>query len=260
MPPLNSFFDEPVFVSRDRFDATGVDSPSSFDRRSVEVEDPWKFAFPPARQQKSVSFFDQAEIQYISSSREWTDEEKRSRWNSDEDYTNFHLDLINTIYLIRNEPESIDDVCHSARGVECRDPIVKKRRRLWKTQAWDVVFEQQKLQRARNEEYSGYHYLVASLYSHFTQVAMRSAIDTAAQDEIDARNYQNENEHTQFEETDLFNDTWITSISSSFSENSSFDNSTEVASVDNSSTDDDFGFYIFGEKSNFDNSWLRMES
>ena len=254
MPPLNNFvFDEPVFVSH----TADVDSPSSFDRRSLEIEDPWKFAFPPAttRQQKSVSFSHQVEIQYVPSRCEWTEEETNSRWNSEEDYTNFHLDLFNTIYLIRNEPEAIDDICHSARGVECRDPITKKRRRLWKSQAWDVVFEQQKLQRARNTESSGYHYLVASLYSHFTQVAMRSAIDTAAQDEIDARRYQSESDQTPFDEPDLLNDTWVTSVSTSFSESSSLSNSTEVSGVD-----DDFGFYVFGEKSDFDNSWLRMES
>lgn len=261
MPPLNNFvFDEPAFVPSNSINDVRSDSPSSFERGSDCEDLRFQFAYPPLRQ-KSVSFNHHVEVEYIPSHRDWAEDEIRSRWNSNDDYTNFQLDIFNTIYLLRNDPEAIDETSQSARGVEGRDPISKRQRRLWKRKAWDVILEQQNIRRKMNTETSRYHYLVASMYSHVTQVAMRSAIDFAAQDEIDARNFQSEDNHTRKEEIELFNDSWISTVCSSYSESSSISNSVEVSSADTNSSDEKaFGFHVFGAKSEFDNSWLTLES
>lgn len=257
MPPLNTYvFAEPLLVTGDDLDAGRIGtpaSPSSFNR-ALDCEDfPLPLAFPPPRQ-KTVCFNDQVEVEYIPSHRDWTGEERLSRWNSDDDYTNFQLDIFNTIYLLRNDPESLDDTCHSARGVECRDPIVRRRRHQWKQEAWDAVFEQQRIQRELKNDTNGYNYLGASMYYHLAQAATRSAIDFAAQDERDANEYQHEDNTCLDEEIDLFSNTWISTVASSQSETSS--TSTLVEDPD----DEDFGFCVFGEKSGFDNSWLTLDS
>jgi len=263
MPPLNTYvFVEPLLVTGDDLDAGRINtpaSPSSFDR-ALDCDDfRLPLAFLPPRQ-KAVCFNDQVEVQYLPNHRDWTEEERFSRWNSDTDYRNFQLDILNTMYLLRNEPESLDDICHSARGVECRDPIVRRRRHQWKQEAWDAVFEQQRIQRENKYDTNGYNYLVASMYYHLTQAATRSAIDFAAQDERDANEYRHEDNPCLDEEMDLFNSTWIGTVASSHSETSSTSTLVEVPSDTNNSDDEDFGFCVFGEKSDFDNSWLTLDS
>lgn len=256
MPPLNNIvFDEPLFDNRTSIDSVRSESSSSFERE-LNFEDPLlKFAFPPRRQ---VSFNHQVEVQYLPSHYDWSEDEKISRWNSDDDYTNFQLDIFNTVYLLRNDPQSIDDICHSSRGVECRDPIARSRRRQLKREAWCVVFEQQKIQRQMNDEANKYNYLVASMYCQAAQTAMRLALDFAAQDEINANKIQSGQNQHHNEEMDFFDDSWIGTIASSDSENTSLGSSTELSCGDNN-TEEDFGFCVWGEQSGFDNSWLRVD-
>jgi len=258
MPPLNNIvFDEPLLADITSINDVRSDSPSSFERE-LDCEDPLlKFAFPP-RSHKSVSFNQQVEVKYLSSHHDWSEDERISRWNTDDDYTNFQLDMFNTIYLLRNDPKSIDDTCHTSRGVECRDPIARRQRRKMKQEAWDVVFGRQTIQRQINDEKNGYNYLVASIYCYTTQAAMRSALNFAAQDEIDAIKIRNEDNQFRNEEVDFFDHSWISTIASSHYESSSFSSSIELSSGENNS-DDEVGFSVLGENSGFDNSWLRVD-
>lgn len=261
MPPFNNFvFDEPFNVESSSVNDIHIESPSSF-KQELDSEDPLlKFAFPP-RRQKSVSFNNEVEVQYLPSHHYWSEDERLSRWNSDDDYTNFQLDIFSTIYLLRNDPESIDDICHCSRGVECRDPLARRRRRKLKQEAWDVVFKRQIIQRRTHDDINGCKYLVARMYSHATQAAMRLALDFAAQDEIEANNIRSEGDQCCDEEVDFFDDSWISAIASSHSESSSLSSSTELSRGENKNTDDnEFGFFVWGESSAFDNSWLRMDS
>jgi hypothetical protein len=122
-----------------------------------------------------------------------------------------------------------------------------------KKEAWNVVFERQRIQRQTKSETNGYIYLVASMYCHAVQPAMRSALDFGAQDEIYAIKIRTEDNRCRKEETEFFNHSWMgTNIISSHGENSSHKS---MSSNDN----DDFGFCVFGEKSEFDDSWLRLE-
>jgi len=254
MPPLNTFdVDEPLVVNRTSPNDVRSNSTSSFERElNDEDHHPWKFAFP-RRRQKSVSFNHQIQVEYLPNREDWSEEEKMSRWNSADDYTNFQLDIFTTVYLLRNDPESIDDACNTSRGVECRDPVATRRRRQIRKEAWDVVLERQNIQRQMNDELNGYNYLVASMYCHATQTAMRLALDFAVQDELDANKIRNEDHQRNNEEVYFFDHDWISTIGSSRSENSSL-SSIEISSGDD---DDEFGFCVLGDKSGFDNSWLR---
>lgn len=262
MPPYNKFvFDEPLHVESSNVNGVRSESPSSFKRELESEEHILKFAFPH-RRQKSVSFNHQVEVQYLPSHCDWTEDERLSRWNTDDDYTNFQLDIFNTIYLLRNDPESIDDICHCLRGVECRNPSARRERRQLKQEAWDVVFtsNRQRTQRRTHDDLYGFNYLVARMYSHATQAAVRSALDFAAQDEIEASKIRREDDQCCDKVVDFFDDSWITTIDSC-SKSSSVSCSTEFPRGENKKTDDnDFGFSVWGETSPFDNSWLRMDS
>lgn len=262
MPPLNHTYltDEPFVNSDEHY--IGRSSPTAVCRdlrgsfeRELNNEDPaWKFALPPPRRGKAVSFDTQIQVRYIANREDWSQQERFTRWNSADDYTNFQLDIFNTLYLMRNDPGSIDDACHSQRGVECRDPDATKYRRQIRKEAWEVVFERQKIQRQMNDEPSGYNYLVASMYCHATKSAMRLALDFAAQDEIDSKEIQNEGNFSGKDDFDFFDHSWVGvgTSASSRRDSSSFFSPTEK-DVD----EGDFGFCVLGETSGFDNSWLR---
>ena len=262
MPPLNSyvFEDEPLLVSNGRsLNPLRSGSPSSFERESGCEDPQFDFAVPAPRRQKSVCFNKRVEIEYLPSHYDWTEDERKSRWNSEEDYTNFQVDIFNTIYLSRNAPEALDDTHHSYRGVECRDPIMRRRRRQWKKEAWDAVFLRQAIQRQMNDETDGYNHLVAGMYSNASQPSMRAALNLAAQDEIDANQIRSEdNQSRHEEETDCFSHSWISTTYSSQSDESSWiSNSIEASSTSDNS--EEVGFCVLGEKSGFDNSWLQLE-
>lgn len=231
----------------------GATSTNSFASELDDDDLVWKYAFPPAPRKKSISFNTQIRVERLPNRYDWSEEERAARWLSPDDYTNFQLDIFNTIYLLRNDPISMDDATHSARGVECRDPIATRRRRQIRKESRDVVIERQFIQRQRKDEHNGYVHLVASMYCYASQNAMRLALDIAAQDEIDANKIRIEKERVH-DDFDFFNDDWVGA--NTFSEENSFSrgNPMELSSLD---YDDDFGFSVFGEKTGFDNSWLR---
>jgi len=257
MPPLNSFIDSEV-SARDfsENELKGINigrdlSTSSFDRQLNDLDPAWKFAFPPTKESfKSVSFNDHVRVENLPNRHDWSEEEKKSRWISDNEYTSFKLDVSNTVFLLRNEPESINDTSQSSRGVECRDPLATLRRRNARKEARNIVFEEQKIRRQRVDEQDDY--LFASMYSLLTQNATRQALDFAAQDELDAKKFQSDMYEPHYVDNYFFNQDWISSIPTS-RENSSL-GSTNLSFDEN---DDKFGFCILGDIHGFDNSWLR---
>jgi hypothetical protein len=282
MPPLNAFIDAEVSATIESPDNEGKESPyrsssstSSFDRELNELDDPaWKFALAPpttisgrsrCRNNKSVTFNSQVQLEYLPNRYDWPVEEKASRWISDNEYIIFQLDISNTVFLLRNDPESIDDDSYTSRGVECKDPIATRRRRNTRKEARTVVFERQKIRKQQQQMIDGQQdddddddsiYLIASMYSHIAKNSMRQALVFAAQDELDVRN----NLHSVYD--CFFDNNWISSVSSSNSTSSG--NSSSLSSVDllsppddDDDDDDKFGFCILGDTLGFDNSWLR---
>mmetsp|Transcript_35926 Transcript_35926/g.75380 ORF Transcript_35926/g.75380 Transcript_35926/m.75380 type:complete len:262 (-) Transcript_35926:135-920(-) len=260
MPPLNQYaFDDPFYVKRTSLH--DVRSSSSFERElHRKAGTTTKSAYPSRRPKKSVSFNNRAQVEYLPTRNEWTEDEKVSRWYSSDDYSRYQLDILNTVYRLRNDPLSMDDVCHCSRGVECRDPIATKRRRQIKREAWGAVFERQRVQRQIRDEIEGYNYLVASMYHNAAQYSMRLALDVGAQDEMDADRIRKEDDRSQQVEMDLFDISWISTSASSMSEKSSFAKTLQCSSSETDYSDNNFsGFAVFGGNQGFDNSWLRAE-
>lgn len=254
MPPLNTYVvDDPFINGAGSHAILGNNSTSSFGSELNDDDLVWKYAFHPAPRKKSVSFNTQIRVERLPNRYDWPEEERAARWLSPDEYTHFQLDIFNTIYLLRNDPVSMDDATHSARGVECRDPIATRRRRQIRKESRDVVIERQKIQRQRNDEHNGYVHLVASMYCYASQNAMRLALDIAAQDEIDASKIRIEEERIH-DEFDFFSHDWVGANTFPGENNFSQGNSMELSSLDD---DEDFGFSVFGEKSGFDDSWLR---
>jgi hypothetical protein len=278
MPPLNAFIDAEVSATIETPDNEGKDSSirsssstSSFDRELNELDDPaWKFALAPPTtisrrrrsRNKSVTFNPQVQLEYLSNCYDWSVEEKASRWISANEYTIFQLDISNTVFLLRDDPESIDDDSYSSRGVECKDPIATRRRRNTRKEARAVVFERQKIRKQQQQQMiderqqdddndDDSKYLIASMYSRIAKYSMRQALDFAAQDELEVKN----NLHSVND--CFFDNSWISSVSSSNSTSSG--NSSTLSSVHllPPLDDDKFGFCILGDALGFDNSWLR---
>ena len=297
MPPLNAFIDAEVSVtieSPDNIEGSkessfrSSSSTSSFDRELNELDDPaWKFALAPPqtttisrrRRKRSrnnnklvVTFNPQVQLEYLPNRYDWPVEEKASRWFSANEYIIFQLDISNTVFLLRNDPESIDDDSYSSRGVECKDPIATRRRRNTRKEARTVVFERQKIRKQQKQQQmideqkqddddvdvDDSIYLIASMYSHIAKNSMIQALDFAAQDELDVKN------NLDSVDDCFFDNNWISSVSSS-SNSTSSGNSSSTSSVDllsppDDDDDDKFGFCILGDTLGFDNSWLRGDA
>lgn len=255
MPPLN-FNDDTDFLTRDFSNSHAKGSSiGREDRTNVfinpqqnDIDPTWKFAYPPKRKncRKSVSFHEHIRVEFLPTRYDWSEEEKNSRWITNNDYLGFQLDVSNTLFLLRNEPESIDDASHSSRGVECRDPSITHRRRNARNEAKNIVFEWQRMYKQINNNNDQDGYLIACL-SLLAQNSMQQALDFAAQDELDAKKFQNVVHHppNNVDDDDLLFGYDEISLLSTKSQNSSFistDTSTTASSDD--TTD-------------FDNSWLR---
>ena len=148
------------------------------------------------RRKSSVSFHEDIRVEFLPTRHDWSEEEKNSRWISNAEYLGFQLDVSNTLFLLRNQPpESINEMTISSRGVECRDPSITYRRRTIRKEAKQIVFARQRIQNKQMNDNQHHHYqdegyLIACL-SILAQNAMQQALNFAAQDELDARNFQN---------------------------------------------------------------------
>ncbi|OEU17514.1 hypothetical protein FRACYDRAFT_237932 [Fragilariopsis cylindrus CCMP1102] len=168
MPPLNAFIDAEVSVtieSPDNIEGSkessfrSSSSTSSFDRELNELDDPaWKFALAPPttttttttttisrRRKRSrndnklvVTFNPQVQLEYLPNRYDWPVEEKAARWISANEYIIFQLDISNTVFLLRNDPESIDDDSYSSRGVECKDPEATRPRAIVRAKRYQL--------------------------------------------------------------------------------------------------------------------------
>ena len=147
------------------------------------------------RRKSSVSFHEDIRVEFLPTRHDWSEEEKNSRWISNDEYLGFQLDVSNTLFLLRNQPESINEVTISSRGVECRDPSITYRRRTMRKEAKQIVFARQRIQNKQMNDNHHHHYqdegyLIACL-SILAQNAMQQALNFAAQDELDAKKFQN---------------------------------------------------------------------
>ncbi|VEU33369.1 unnamed protein product [Pseudo-nitzschia multistriata] len=259
MPPLNqNYVVDDLFVNH-TVPTTRDGDQSAFCGKEPTIDDLTRQFTDYSEEKKSVSFHPRVQVASIPNRCDWSQQERAARWNSRDDYTRFQIDVLNTVYLLRNDPESIDDTSHTLRGAECRDPIATRRRRHTRREAQDVVFERQHIQRQVYDDPNRFVHLVASMYFQASKTSMRLALDAASQDEIDANKIRQEDkirqEKLQKKDVNFLDKDWA-SVFSIDKDNNFLGSPPEYSFVDD---DDECGFCILGETSDFDNSWLRAE-
>lgn len=216
------------------------------------------------RQQRVVTFpvedDDLRKVQYIAPITEWSEEEHSSRWYTSCEYGNFRRDVFATLYLLRNRPEELDDgVSNTARGIECRDPVLVGRRQHVKQLAWQVVFdEQEALRKDQEGDRRQAEDWMATLYRNAAGPALREALDLAALDEREASKIHKENDAKEgLGDDNSFSDDWISSISSHSSSTATKDFSAGASKQVTDDDDEESGFCVFGAASGFDDDWIR---
>jgi hypothetical protein len=270
MPPLNRHHEDDVGVSSSASSSSSshslyhpapIDSPTSscinlndFDR-SVD-----KFAQGFRGGPKKVIIQEQVTIQYIPRHNDWSIEERRNRYYTQEEYFEFKRDVFTTLFYIRNYPDRLDNVLYTGRGVECRDPTIAAKRQQVKQLAWSVVFDEQRQRSCQGEEGQPHDdSCMATMYSNATKPALSEALYLAASDELEVATccrLDGDENHHYGRSNDGFSDDWISSISLSLS-NLSLSRSSTAAFECSYEDDNDCGFAVFGEPTGFDDSWIR---
>ena len=153
---------------------------------------------------------------------EFTADEILAAWNSPAEYSRIMFEMQTTLYMMTYQPEGLDDVNYTSRGLEGRRQETVERRRALKHQARSCVMEEQEYQR---QEGISDQEAIAVSYGLYAQAGEDEAFDLARRDA----------------QQEAFDDSWISCLSSEDS-NASY----ERAALE-PTFDDDEGF---------DNSWI----
>jgi hypothetical protein len=209
MPPLNK----------------ELESQSSWN--SLEEESLEKATLPQQRRRrprKEVRFQENnlVQLHFIPHFTEYTADEILASWNSSADYSTSISEMQTTLYMMTYQPECLDDVKYTSRGLEGRRQEAVERRRTLKHQAWSCVMEEQEYQRQTGESDQE---AIATTYGLCAQTAEDEALDLARRDA----------------QHEAFDDSWISCLSS-VDPNDSYERAAWEPTFD-----DDEGF---------DNSWI----
>jgi len=189
---------------------------------------------PLRRKRKHVTFNEFVATRTVLARSDYTPQEKMDSYLSAEDFEATRINMGETLYLIRNEPQLIDDESYTVRGMECRLKDVTKRRHQMRAVTRTIVMNGQKIQRGCESLGEDW---VARTYAQTARAAVMESLQVAAQDAIDAQRYQE-----ACTAPDMFSDEWITSL---------FDN-TECNSMIPPSP-----CILSHDASGFNDSWLR---
>jgi hypothetical protein len=164
---------------------------------------------------RRAHFGDKIEVQVftIGSRDDYSQEETESRWYSASEYAAFRRDLSTTVYLLKTDPGKIDDAKYTMRGAESNTLDGCNRRSYLRSIARTAVLDEQACQKSLgiNDDSR-----LAQAYTAVAQQALYSAFNAAAVDQSGAQRYQTESTFH-----DLFNDSWIRSVSAVSSGSSS---------------------------------------
>ena len=181
---------------------------------------------------KRVRFDDHTRQPAIAYVGELNPDEIVACWYTRADYYQFQQDITLTLHMMMYEPNCIDNINFTSRGLECRLAVAVDRRHKVKMKAWTAVLAEQACQ---NDSGEGNQEWIAFAYGKCCHSGDAEALDLARLDQLDAARYQHE--------TTRFDDEWISSLSSSGKSNGY-----ERASLE-PTFDDDEGF-------GFDDSWI----
>lgn len=233
MPPLNKFLDDqennvwryqgPHQDVAKRGSSFGAMSDNPL-KVTVEASSTWA---------RRVRFLDEDETFSIIGRGDYTAQEIEDCWCTASEFAGFKRDVYTTVHLKRIDPSRIDEVEYTLRGAEHRTEEGSARRYTLRSRAKSTVLDEQDFQDGIGEADGS---LLAEVYARCTSDAVFDALNLAALDQLEA-----ERSHQESVYEDLFNDDWISSISS---------------------LDSDSAFTCSGDNSyldlpGFDDAWLR---
>lgn len=140
---------------------------------------------------------------------EYSEEESKNCWYSASEYASFRQDVCTTVYLMQIDPNRVDGVDFTMRGVEHRVAEVSLQRRRLRSLSISAVLDEQSFQRGIGESSQDE---IAKLYARHCEHAVLEAINLAAWNKLDAEQSQSD-----IAEDDFFADDWISSVSSTAS-------------------------------------------
>jgi hypothetical protein len=177
------------------------------------------------RPRKEVRFQedDLVQLHSIPHFAEYTAEEILAAWNSPSECTRMIDEMQTTLYMMTYQPECLDDVNYTSRGLEGRRQEAVERRHALKHQAWSCVMEEQRYQRQAGEFDQE---AIAALYGLCAQAGEDEALNLARRDA----------------QQEAFDDSWISCLKSSKDSNDSYERAAWEPTFD-----DDEGF---------NNSWI----
>ena len=200
---------------------------------------------------RRVQFGEEVQVTQIPHLSDYSDEEVALLYNTPSDYTRFRQDVADTLYMIAHVPNAVDGIRYTSRGVEGRTRGVSKQRQRIKTEAWNAVFDEQTYQRAIEEPDSDW---IGAVYHRAAVESLQEALELAQLDVIDVSRYQQE---VSF---DLFDDSWISSVSSQ-EEEPSYRNEHQIETLYVFASDEDNASVGINKApvvdcSGFDDSWI----
>ena len=237
MPPLNyNLDDKENTVWRHAFPREHDDSRPRACAQNVFTKSGWVGVVPC----RKARFADKLDVQVftIGSRDEYSLEERESSWYSLSEYATFRREISTSIYLSKTDPAKLDEVKYTMRGAESNTLDGCNRRSHLRSIARSAVLDEQACQKSLGIRDDS---RIAQAYAAVSQQALYPAFNSAAVDQSDAHCYQSESGIH-----DLFNDSWIRSVSTaSLGSSSIFHLYREEAS--SSHVEKGFGF---------DDSWL----
>jgi hypothetical protein len=191
---------------------------------SLEEERLEKTTLPQRhRPRKEVRFQeDLVQLHSVPHFTEFTADEILAAWNAPAEYSRMMHEMQTTLYMMTYQPELLDDVNYTSRGLEGRRREAVERRHALKRQAWSCVLEEQEYQR-QTGEYD--QEAIATTYGLCALAGEDEALDLARRDA----------------QQEAFDDSWISCLSSEDS-NDSYERAAWEPTFD-----DDEGF---------NNSWI----
>ena len=172
---------------------------------------------------------------------DFSNDEIQDCWYTETDFLTLKQETLSTLEIYKRSPESVDNVKYTMRGLEHHMEEFRNRRKLLRLVSRMIVFDNKDFSDGACQSKLEH---VANLYSLASMDSVCTALSKAAQDQLEAQEYQRE---TSLE---LFNDEWIRCISSMGKIICHPENHEQILSVDGAKED----------VSGFDDNWLCVPS
>ena len=121
---------------------------------SALPDSPWKPATPDVtagRSGRRARFSETNQVHTVISRESYSEQEIEDCWSTASEFASFRQDVCTTVYLLKTDPNRVDDVEFTMRGVEHRMEEGANRRCFLRYRAKTAVFDEQDFQSGLGE-------------------------------------------------------------------------------------------------------------